>query len=215
MHRNWAFQVTCYIKSCSFCPLLALVNALLMTSNHLFTPDILVPTQIGAFLVALHIHRVERRPESLSAAAAVLHEHALRPATEDHDKDFAIGTEGDRLASVLPLGSLLIKVCRHAITSVPCADIKISMGVKLHRCLEAQLILLSRSIAFDSPVTWNGSSDKAYSFRLHFCASLPLPAGSSYTILKSTSMCTIFNVLRSLINLLSVTERELGFTIAS
>lgn len=66
--------------------------------NHLFTPNVLHPTQIGAFLTALHVHRVERRPESLSAAASVLRARALTAAIEDIDKDFVVdivGTGGD------------------------------------------------------------------------------------------------------------------------
>src|SRR5688572_24625492 len=66
--------------------------------RHLFTPEALHPAQIGAFLTALHIHRVERRPESLAAAAAVLRERALKAAVEDTDKDFVVdivGTGGD------------------------------------------------------------------------------------------------------------------------
>lgn len=66
--------------------------------NHLFTPNVLHPAQIGAFLTALHVHRVERRPESLSAAASVLRARALTAAIEDIDKDFVVdivGTGGD------------------------------------------------------------------------------------------------------------------------
>ncbi|KAF9046282.1 anthranilate phosphoribosyltransferase, TrpD [Panaeolus papilionaceus] len=66
--------------------------------NHLFTPEILHPSQIGAFLTALHIHRVERRPESLAAAAAVLRERALEAAVEKAEDDFVVdivGTGGD------------------------------------------------------------------------------------------------------------------------
>ncbi|PPQ66951.1 hypothetical protein CVT26_009982 [Gymnopilus dilepis] len=66
--------------------------------NHLFTPDILHPSQIGAFLTALHIHRVERRPEYLAAAASVLRERALKAAVEDTENDFVVdivGTGGD------------------------------------------------------------------------------------------------------------------------
>jgi len=66
--------------------------------NHLFTPDILHPSQIGAFLTALHIHRVERRPESLVAAASVLRERALKAAVQDTEGDFVVdivGTGGD------------------------------------------------------------------------------------------------------------------------
>jgi len=66
--------------------------------NHLFAPDALHPAQIGAFLTALHIHRVERRPESLAAAASVLRERALKAAIEDTENDFVVdivGTGGD------------------------------------------------------------------------------------------------------------------------
>ncbi|SJL03961.1 related to Anthranilate phosphoribosyltransferase [Armillaria ostoyae] len=66
--------------------------------NHLFTPDIVQPVQIGAFLSALHIHRVERRPESLAAAASVLREKALKAAVQDTENDFVVdivGTGGD------------------------------------------------------------------------------------------------------------------------
>ncbi|KAJ8093204.1 anthranilate phosphoribosyltransferase [Marasmius tenuissimus] len=65
---------------------------------HVFTPDLLSPELIGAFLTALHIHRVERRPESLAAAASVLRERALRANVVDGDKDFVVdivGTGGD------------------------------------------------------------------------------------------------------------------------
>ncbi|PBK99638.1 anthranilate phosphoribosyltransferase, TrpD [Armillaria gallica] len=66
--------------------------------NHLFTPDVVQPVQIGAFLSALHIHRVERRPESLAAAASVLREKALKAAVQDTENDFVVdivGTGGD------------------------------------------------------------------------------------------------------------------------
>ncbi|KAK7049260.1 anthranilate phosphoribosyltransferase [Paramarasmius palmivorus] len=66
--------------------------------HHLFTPDTLSPEQIGAFLTALHIHRVERRPESLAAAAAVLRGRALKAEVQDVGNDFIVdivGTGGD------------------------------------------------------------------------------------------------------------------------
>jgi len=66
--------------------------------NHLFTPNVLHPAQIGAFLSALHIHRVERRPESLAAAASVLRERALKVAVQNAENDFVVdivGTGGD------------------------------------------------------------------------------------------------------------------------
>ncbi|KAF9041831.1 anthranilate phosphoribosyltransferase, TrpD [Hymenopellis radicata] len=66
--------------------------------NHLFTPGVVKPEQIGAFLSALHIHRVERRPESLAAAASVLRERSLKAAVQDTENDFVVdivGTGGD------------------------------------------------------------------------------------------------------------------------
>lgn len=66
--------------------------------NHLFTPDAVLPAQIGAFLTGLHIYRVERRPASLAAAAEVLRDRALDAAVVDYDKDFVVdivGTGGD------------------------------------------------------------------------------------------------------------------------
>ncbi|KAG2010132.1 anthranilate phosphoribosyltransferase [Coprinopsis cinerea AmutBmut pab1-1] len=66
--------------------------------NHLFTPDVLHPSQIGAFLTALHIHRIERRPEFLTAAASVLRQKALKAAVQELEKDFVVdivGTGGD------------------------------------------------------------------------------------------------------------------------
>jgi len=65
--------------------------------NHLFTPNAIHPAQIGAFLTALHVGRIERRPESLAAAAEVLRWRALKAVVED-DHDFVVdivGTGGD------------------------------------------------------------------------------------------------------------------------
>ena len=66
--------------------------------NHLFSPDGVSQVQIGAFLTALHIHRVERRPDSLAAAAEVLRERSLKAMVEEPDGDFIVdivGTGGD------------------------------------------------------------------------------------------------------------------------
>jgi anthranilate phosphoribosyltransferase len=66
--------------------------------EHLFTPDLVPPTQVGAFLAAMHIHGTERRPEILAAAAGVLRSQAFKAAIEDDDKDFIVdivGTGGD------------------------------------------------------------------------------------------------------------------------
>ncbi|PSR70913.1 hypothetical protein PHLCEN_2v13227 [Hermanssonia centrifuga] len=66
--------------------------------EHVFTPEAVLPVQIGAFLTALHVNRVERRPESLAAAADVLRQRALKAAVQDADTDFVVdivGTGGD------------------------------------------------------------------------------------------------------------------------
>ncbi|KAI0662130.1 glycosyl transferase family, a/b domain-containing protein [Cubamyces menziesii] len=64
----------------------------------IFTPDVVPPVQIGSFLTALHIERVERRPDFLAAAANVLRKRALKAAVEGIDEDFVVdivGTGGD------------------------------------------------------------------------------------------------------------------------
>lgn len=66
--------------------------------NLLFTPDVVLPAQVGAFLLALHNARVERRPENLAAAADALRARAVKIVFEDGDKDFVVdivGTGGD------------------------------------------------------------------------------------------------------------------------
>lgn len=64
----------------------------------LFTPNDIPPAQIGAFMTALHIHRVEARPESLVAAAKLFRARAMKAAIEDLESDFVVdivGTGGD------------------------------------------------------------------------------------------------------------------------
>ena len=66
--------------------------------DHIFTPDAVHPAQIGSFLTALHVNRVERRPDSLAAAADVLRHRALKAAVQDAENDFVVdivGTGGD------------------------------------------------------------------------------------------------------------------------
>lgn len=65
--------------------------------NHMFTPDAVHPAQIGSFMTAMHIVRIERRPEYLATAADVLRRRALKARVE-HDSDFIVdivGTGGD------------------------------------------------------------------------------------------------------------------------
>ncbi|KAL6303164.1 anthranilate phosphoribosyltransferase TrpD [Sparassis latifolia] len=66
--------------------------------EHVFTPDAVQPVQIGSFLTALHIERVERRPDCLAAAADVLRSRALKATIEGTETDFVVdivGTGGD------------------------------------------------------------------------------------------------------------------------
>lgn len=92
--------------------------------EHVFTPDAVLPVQIGAFLAALHVNRVERRPESLAAAADVLRARALTADIEGAETDFVVdivGTGGDghntfnvsTTAAVVAAGAgaRVIKVC--------------------------------------------------------------------------------------------------------
>jgi anthranilate phosphoribosyltransferase len=66
--------------------------------EHIFTPGLIDPTQIGAFLTALHISRLERRPESLATAASLLRSRAIPASVDRGDEDFVVdivGTGGD------------------------------------------------------------------------------------------------------------------------
>lgn len=66
--------------------------------NHIFTPDAVVPAQVGAFLTALYIYRIERKPASLAAAAEVMRERSLGVTVEYSEEDFVVdivGTGGD------------------------------------------------------------------------------------------------------------------------
>ena len=66
--------------------------------NILFTPDAVPPEQAGAFLTALHLTKLERRPENLAAAASVLRERAVKAKVEGAEEDFVVdivGTGGD------------------------------------------------------------------------------------------------------------------------
>ena len=92
--------------------------------EHVFTPGSIDPAHIGAFLTALHISRLERRPESLATAASLLRSRAV-PASVDHgDVDFVVdivGTGGDghntfnvsTTAAIVAAGAgaRVIKVC--------------------------------------------------------------------------------------------------------
>lgn len=67
--------------------------------DHLLSsPPAVQPSQIGAFLTALHIARAEHRPELLGAAAEVLKERAVAANVEGKDDGCVVdivGTGGD------------------------------------------------------------------------------------------------------------------------
>ena len=113
--------------------------------NHLFTPYLLLPSQIGAFLTALHIHRVERRPDSLAAAASVLRERALKADVQDAEGDFIVdivgtGCDGYNLFNVSTTaaivaagaGARVIKVCSSLFRNFYLADCSCSTA-RAHR----------------------------------------------------------------------------------
>ncbi|KAG5642416.1 hypothetical protein DXG03_002818 [Asterophora parasitica] len=186
--------------------------------HHLFIPDILQPSQIGAFLTALHIHRVERRPESLAAAAQVLRERALKADVLDAENDFIVdivGTGGDgyNLFNVSTAAGIVAagagaRVIKHgsraATSSSGSADFLESLGVK-----------------FTAPAPGSTTPFPRVPFTFilapHYHPSLALIAPYR----KSLPFRTMFNVLGPLINpasprgmVLGVVEREIGFTFA-
>ena len=73
------------------------VHDLTLALNPLFTPNAVLPAQIGSFLTALHLERAERNPEFLAAAADILLQRALKPDVEDNHEFIVdiVGTGGD------------------------------------------------------------------------------------------------------------------------
>ncbi len=210
-------------------------NDLKEALNHLFTPDLLDPTQIGAFLVALHIQRVERRPESLSAAAAVLRERALKPAIEDLDKDFTVdivgtGGDGHNLFNVSTAagiaaagaGARVVKVCCPIVISISCVDIGTQHGSRASSSSSGSADLLeSLDCLFTPPSPGTALPIRRIPFTFilapHYHRSLSVIAPYR----KALPFRTMFNVLGPLINpacprgmVLGVAERELGYTFA-
>ncbi|KAG6886248.1 hypothetical protein C0992_004536 [Termitomyces sp. T32_za158] len=186
--------------------------------NHLFTLGVIEPTQIGAFLTALHVHRVERRPDFLAAAASVLRSRALKAAVETPEADFVVdivGTGGD--------GHNLFNV------STTAAIVAAGAGAR---------VIKHGSRASTSS---SGSADLLESLDCLFTAPtpgtpMPLPRVPFTFILaphyhpalaqlapfrKALPFRTMFNVLGPLINpasprgmVLGVAEREIGPTFA-
>lgn len=186
--------------------------------NHLFTPNAIHPAQIGSFLTALHVERIERRPDSLAAAAALLRERALKAVVQD-DHEFVVdivGTGGDghntfnvsTAAAIVAAGAgaRVIKHGSRASTSTSgSADLLQSLGC---------VFTPPTSTATEVPIP-----------RLPFTFILAPHYHPALALLgpyrKALPFRTMFNVLGPLINparprgmVLGIAERELGNTFA-
>jgi len=203
--------------------------------HHLFIPGAALPAQIGAFLAALHIERLERRPESLAAAAQVLRARALQAVIEDGETDFVVdivGTGGDghntfnvsTTAAVVAAGAgaRVIKVGIMYLYCINSAKIKNKHGSRASTSSSGSADLLqSLNCSFAAPSlgTPLPIAKVPFTFILapHFHPALAMIAPYR----KSLPFRTIFNVLGPLINparprgmVLGVAERELGLTFA-
>ncbi|KAF5353921.1 hypothetical protein D9756_007099 [Leucocoprinus leucothites] len=193
-------------------------NDLKEALNHLFTPDVLHPAQIGALLTALHIHRVERRPESLSAAAAVLRERALKAAIEDIDKDFVVdivGTGGD--------GFNLFNVSTTAAIVAAGAGARVvKHGSRASTSSSGSADLLeSLDCLFTAPSPGTPLPIRRIPFTFILAPHYHPAMASIAPYRKALPFRTMFNVLGPLINparprgmVLGVTEKEIGYTFA-
>ncbi|KAH7927668.1 anthranilate phosphoribosyltransferase [Leucogyrophana mollusca] len=186
--------------------------------SHLFTPDAVLPAQIGSFLTALHVERVERRPESLAAAADVLRSRALKAVIEGADRDFVVdivGTGGDghntfnvsTTAAIVAAGAGA-RVIKHGSR----ASTSSSGSADLLQSLDCVF-------AVPTPGTPMPISRVPFTFILapNYHPSLAMIAPYR----KALPFRTLFNVLGPLINpacpkgmVLGVAERELGQTFA-
>ncbi|KAG7086626.1 hypothetical protein E1B28_002568 [Marasmius oreades] len=187
--------------------------------NHLFSPECLAPEHIGAFLTALHIHRVERRPESLAIAASVLRERALKAIVVNGENDFVVdivGTGGD--------GYNLFNVSTTAgVVAAGAGARVIKHGSKASTSSSGSADLLQAlGCAFEPPPELSATPPEAtpippipFSFILapHYHPSLAALA----SFRKNLPFRTMFNVLGPLINpafpqgmVLGVAEPELG-----
>ncbi|TFY64821.1 hypothetical protein EVG20_g5825 [Dentipellis fragilis] len=187
-----------------------------LSLDHIFTKDGTLPEQIGSFLTALHIERIERRPEMLAAAADVLRKRALKAAIADWDTDFVVdivGTGGDghntfnvsTTAAVVAAGAGA-RVVKHGSK----ASTSSSGSADLLQALDC----LFTAPSADTPMP---IANIPFTFILapHYHPALAFIA----PIRKALPFRTMFNVLGPLINparprgmVLGVAERELGMT---
>ncbi|KAH8109790.1 anthranilate phosphoribosyltransferase TrpD [Phellopilus nigrolimitatus] len=176
-------------------PELFLAADLQLTLDHLFTPNALLPVQIGALLTALHVNRVERRHEMLTAATENLRNRALKI----EKNTFNVSTT----ATVVAAGAGA-RVCKHgsgASTSLSgSADILQSLG-----CL------------FITPSFEKPSMIPRIPFA-YILARLYYPALEIISpFQKALPFCTIFNLIGPLVNpvvpngiVLGVAEKSIG-----
>lgn len=186
--------------------------------NDLFTPDAVLPAQIGAFLTALHIHRLERRPEFLAAAASFLRERALKAAVQDLEGDFVVdivGTGGD--------GHNLFNVSTVAgIVAAGAGARVIKHGSRASTSTSGSADLLeSLSCLFVAPTPGTPMPIPRVPFTFILAPHYHPSLASIAPYRKSLPFRTMFNVLGPLINpacprgmVLGVAERELGATFA-
>ncbi|EIN12186.1 anthranilate phosphoribosyltransferase TrpD [Punctularia strigosozonata HHB-11173 SS5] len=186
--------------------------------EHILTPDAALPAQIGAFLTALHLERIERRPDSLAAAADVLRARAIKAEVIGADEDFVVdivGTGGDghntfnvsTTAAIVAAGAGA-RVIKHGSR----ASTSSSGSADLLQALDCLFTA-------PSPSTPNPIPRLPFAFILapHYHPSLAYLA----PFRKSLPFRTMFNVLGPLINparpkgmVLGVAEKELGRTFA-
>ncbi|KAG6832189.1 hypothetical protein H0H87_002299 [Tephrocybe sp. NHM501043] len=186
--------------------------------NHLFTPDAVEPTLIGAFLTALHIHRVERRPEFLAAAASVLRKRALKAAVETPEADFVVdivGTGGD--------GYNLFNVSTTAgIVAAGAGARVIKHGSRASTSSSGSADLLeSLDCLFTAPTPGTPMPLPRVPFTFILAPHYHPALAQLAPFRKGLPFRTMFNVLGPLINpanprgmVLGVAERELGPTFA-
>ncbi|KAI6101939.1 glycosyl transferase [Pisolithus sp. B1] len=207
--------------------------------NLLFTPDVVLPAQVGAFLLALHNARVERRPENLAAAADALRARAVKIVFEDGDKDFVVdivGTGGDghntfnvsTTAAIVAAGAgaRVVKVSTSFIsytliktaTTQQTSNIATQHGSRASTSSSGSADLLERLDCLfvpPTPGTVVPIPQVPFTFILapHYHPSLAMIAPYR----RALPFRTLFNVLGPLINpahpkgmVLGVAERELG-----
>ncbi|KAL1665655.1 glycosyl transferase family, a/b domain-containing protein [Schizophyllum commune] len=188
------------------------------TLEHVFTPGAVLDAQLGAFMTALHIQRVERRPEMLMTAAALLRERALKANVLDREGDYIVdivGTGGDGY-------SLFNVSTTAAIVAAGAGARVIKHGSRASTSASGSADLLqSLDCLFPapSPSTANPIPKIPFTFILapHYHPALARLAPYR----KALPFRTMFNVLGPLLNparpkgmVLGVAEKELGETFA-